>query len=164
MAMLNENLYGIHSTCLVLPLSFLINLVTTKLTKCKLTSNILGRLSPGGNYQHIYNWIKESPLFKVPSGDVKYMFYNSQKIGKTSKQPSSVITCHAVANLGGGTSLQNDSQLITRIWFPDIQDVSNIKSAVKENTVYIALRKQFIEKRLAENTEKACLMMLPRRL
>ena len=82
----------------------------------------------------------------------------------TSKQPSSVITCHAVANLGGGTSLQNDSQLITRIWFPDIQDVSNIKSAAKENTVYIALRKQFIEKRLAENTEKACLMMLPRRL
>ena len=143
---------------------FFTNLVTTKLTKCKLTSNILGRLSPGGTYQHIFNWIKEvteSPLLTVPSGDVKYMFDNSQKIGKTwqlmaySKQPSSVVTCHAVAKLGGGTSLQNDSQLSPRKWFPDIQDVSNIKSTEKENTVYRALRKQFSEKRLAENTEKS---------
>ena len=86
MAMLIENLYGIHGRCLVLPLSFLINLVITKLSKCKLTSNILGRLSPGGTYQHIFNWVKEvteSPLLTVPSGDVKYMFDNSQKIGKT---------------------------------------------------------------------------------
>ena len=72
MAMLIENLYGFHGRCLVLPLSFLTNLVTTKLT-----SNILGRLSPGGTYQHIFNWIKEVtefPLLTVPSGDVKYMF------------------------------------------------------------------------------------------
>ena len=66
-----------------------------------------------------------------------------------------VYNSHAVAKLGGGTSLQNDSQLSPRKWFPDIKDISDIRTTAKENTLYRALRQKFLEKRLEENTEKS---------
>ena len=64
-ALVMEIIYSIHNKRIVLPLSFIINMVSTRLTRCKRVSRIIGSLTPSGGYDHLRKWVKsvtDTPL------------------------------------------------------------------------------------------------------
>ena len=131
-------------------------MVSTRLTRCKRVSRIIGSLTPSGGYDHLRKWVKsvtDTPL-TVPGEDIKYMVDNSQKIGKTwcleanSKLPSSVITNHVIIKLASGSKSQYIEELSPRHWFPDLADLEEQQLSKSDENIFRAIRLNFIKKRL----------------
>ena len=97
-----EVIYGCRSPNLILPLSFLKNLILGSTTHSKNAVEVESRLTPGGSYSTIENMMISAATEpkKFPECDVKESFDNAQKVGKSyslvpqQKQPSSVATVH----------------------------------------------------------------------
>ena len=70
---------------LVLPNHFLENLLCYSFTNSKSYANFLGSRAPGGSYSYITSWLTREATnpIKCPSGIVKAIFDNNQKVGKT---------------------------------------------------------------------------------
>ena len=71
-----ELIYGRWSPNIVLPMSFLKNLICHRTTHSKKMVNISSQVSQAGSYSYILNWVaKESAFPKfIPSVDIKAMF------------------------------------------------------------------------------------------
>eukprot|EP00111_Clytia_hemisphaerica_P023473 TCONS_00069162-protein len=154
-------MYGARDKRLVLPLSFLTNLVSTQMTHSKMLCSMFGNLTPGGGYTHMATWVNKAtqavPI--IPDVDLTYAADNLQIIGKNwhleanSSQPVSVITNHIYNILRAGTNLQFNDTYHPRVWFPQKSDVKEISMTPDEESVYRALRLEFIETRLKRFNE-----------
>jgi len=114
LAKIVELIYYCCNSRKVLPNHFLENLLCYSFTNSKSHLSFLGSRSPGGSYSYVTSWLKDQSkdLIKYPSGLVKSVFDNSQKVGKTyaitgtNIVPTSVITSHLWITLDKSSDLQ----------------------------------------------------------
>ena len=114
LAKIVELIYYCCNSRKVLPNHSLENLLCYSFTNSKSYLSFLGSRSPGGSYSYVTKWLKDQSKdpIKYPSGLVKSVFDNSQKVGKTytitgtNIVPTSVITSHLWITLDKYSDLQ----------------------------------------------------------
>ena len=119
-----EIIYSCINNRLVLPNHFIENLLCYSLTNCKSFLNFMSTRSPGGGYTYITNWLRDQSKdpIKFPSGLVKCVFDNSQKIGKTylisttNTVPTSVITSQIWITLDKNDAMQTFEEYTPVNW------------------------------------------------
>lgn len=133
-----ELIYYCHNSKLLLPNHFLENLLSYSFTNCKTFTNFMGNRSPGGSYSYIASWLNEqanNPI-SFPSGVVKVIFDNNQKIGRTyvitgtNIVPTSVITSQLWVTLDKRSLIQNEIICKPKNWMWTEKTVNN-----KENLI-----------------------------
>ena len=73
-----EMCYHLRNFQLVLPFSFLGNLIQSSISGSKIVSVINGKTSPGGSYTTFKNWIAEKGKIQLPClSGVIYIFFNN---------------------------------------------------------------------------------------
>ena len=155
-----EQLYGCVNSRLILPISFSKNLLTHQLTRCKQVVVLNSKTSPAGSYQFILNWCyNQSSFLAFPMSDVKAMFDNEQKVGRTwqmkpnSTCPMSVITTHGQIVLT--TKKQYDESLKPKYWlFKCNNNNNNNNSRLGDDNFFRVCRDEFLQLRL-ENLFKS---------
>ena len=103
-----ECIYKARSFNLVIPLSFIMNLVTYLTTRCQSMNKVVAKICPGGSYTHISKWIAANTKDKLipQSACLKWSMDNSQRICKSwllrpqSKMPTSICTANSYIMIG----------------------------------------------------------------
>ena len=120
-----ESVYYLRNLNLVLPYSFLFNIVESLISGSKTVTAINGKLHPCGSYPVIQIWLEEqssSPI-KSPAGDIvtffdnigKYIINNYQVFSSKSKSADIISTViHFVLN--NKAEIQSNSSLKPNRW------------------------------------------------
>lgn len=113
----------------------------------------MGNRSPGGSYTNLSKWLRDQskkPL-KYPTGLVKSVFDNSQKVGKTylisetNIVPTSIITSHLLITLDKSNKLQENKRFQPGEWMWKVVDKVDLKrSLTAPSNKFRQTRKKFI--------------------
>ena len=125
-----ELIYHCLNSRTILPNHQIDNLLCYSLTNCKSYLNYIASRSPGGGYTYIANWLKQQckQPNPFPTGLVKAVFDNNQKVGKTylisetNVVPTSVITSNLSIVLDPNSTIQENSRLKPDNWMWNILD------------------------------------------
>ena len=161
-----ELCYYLRNLQLVLPHSFLANLVQSCISGSKSVSVINGKTSPGGSYQTYKNWlaIKGSTPLPCKTGVIdiffdnigKYIVKNYRVRVAKSKTAAVITTCLQII-VDGESSIQSKTELKpTRCFEENIKDVhSRMRDEIQESDEHFRFyRFKFIEHLLHISTDE----------
>ena len=152
MAYIIECIYKARSFNLVIPLSFIMNLVTYLTTRCQSMNKVVAKICPGGSYTHISKWIAANTKDKLipQSACLKWSMDNSQRICKSwllrpqSKMPTSICTANSYIVIGN-YGLQHLLQQAPPKWLKlDRMPCFELQ----HEATFRAVRQEFLVKRL----------------
>ena len=137
-----EQLYHCINSRLILPYHFIENLLCYSFTNCKTFINLASSHSPDGGYAFIKNWLKEQSKseLKCPSGIVKSVFDNNQKIGRTyvisetNTVPTSITTSHIWLVLDAERKMHEMAQFKRSNWIAKPNKEEKTKAVLEKLT------------------------------
>ena len=117
-----ELIYNMRNSRLVMPVSFIENLITYTTTHSRNLVTYLSKVSPAGAYTFLESWFTTHAVdpIQFPNGLVRSIFDNEQKVGKTwrikmnKRFPLSVITSHANISLDTNNNIQEKERLMPK--------------------------------------------------
>ena len=155
-ALVIELIYGCWSPNIVLPVSFLKNLMLHRVTRSKQSVEVASKLTPAGCYMTVSTWVMQEAAFakKIPDVDIKEVLDNGQVIGKNwklsplSTMPSSVLTVHIQIAMGLDCLQWEEILKPKYSWFE--KDVTKLMVEAADADILKRFRNEFIKRRILE--------------